>query len=152
SDWIATADAQALLRNNRPLLAYVAGPAARFTSKGHNFRPGETVEKQLIVINNSRETVKGDCDWSLSIPGASTGRKQVTVAPGQQEHVPLSFVLPAGVAPGKYDLHATVKFSTGETQQDSFAIDVLPRSPAPDAGSRPDDRFPAQRIALFDPK
>jgi hypothetical protein len=152
SDWTATADAQALLRNNRPLLAYIAGPATRFTSKSHNFKPGETVDKQLIVINNSREAVTGDCDWSLSGTPGISGRKQITVPIGQQEHVPLSFVLPAGLAPGKYDLHATVKFSTGETQQDSFAIDVLRRSPAPDAGSRPDDRSPAQRIALFDPK
>ena len=40
SDWIATADGQALLRNNRPLLAYIGGPPAHFTSKDHNFLPG----------------------------------------------------------------------------------------------------------------
>ncbi len=56
ADWIATPAAQALLRNNRPLLAYIGGKPAHFTSKDHNFLPGETVEKQLIVINNSRET------------------------------------------------------------------------------------------------
>ena len=56
SDWIPTADGQALIRNNRPLLAYIAGKPERFTSKDHIFRPGETVEKQIIVINNSRET------------------------------------------------------------------------------------------------
>ena len=38
-------------------LAYIAGKPAAFTSKDHNFYPGETVEKQIIVINNSRETV-----------------------------------------------------------------------------------------------
>ena len=65
SDWIPTADGQAILRNNRPLLAYIAGKPAAFTSKDHNFYPGETVEKQLIVINNSRETVTADCRWSL---------------------------------------------------------------------------------------
>ena len=40
SDWIATAAAQALIRNNRPLLAYIAGKPAHFTSKDHNFYPG----------------------------------------------------------------------------------------------------------------
>ena len=55
ADWVATADGQALLRNNRPLLAYIAGKPAQFTSKDHNSRPGETVAKQLIVLNNSRE-------------------------------------------------------------------------------------------------
>ena len=57
ADWIPTVAAQALMRNNRPLLAYIAGKPAAFTSKDHIFYPGETVEKQLIVINNSRETV-----------------------------------------------------------------------------------------------
>src|SRR5262249_5211934 len=56
SDWVATAAAEALYRNNRPLLAYLGGKAGRFTSKDHNFLPGETAEKQLIVINNSRAT------------------------------------------------------------------------------------------------
>ena len=37
SDWIPTADGQAMLRNNMPLLAYIAGKPAAFTSKDHNF-------------------------------------------------------------------------------------------------------------------
>ena len=47
SDWMPTAPAEALLRNNRPLLAYLAGKKGQFTSKNCNFFPGETVEKQL---------------------------------------------------------------------------------------------------------
>ncbi len=56
ADWVPSAAAEALYRNNMPLLAYIGGKPERFTSKDHNFLPGETVEKQLIVINNSRET------------------------------------------------------------------------------------------------
>ena len=63
---------------------------------------------------------------------------------GEQERIPLRFALPATLAPGKYELSATVKFSTGETQKDSFTIDVLPRPAA--AAGRP------AKIALFDPK
>ena len=66
SDWVATPAAEAMLRNNGPLLAYLAGKPGRFTSKDHNFLPGETVEKQLIVINNSREPMTADCAWRLS--------------------------------------------------------------------------------------
>jgi beta-galactosidase/beta-glucuronidase len=43
ADWVPTATAQALLRNNMPLLAYIGGKPAAFTSKDHNFVPGETV-------------------------------------------------------------------------------------------------------------
>jgi hypothetical protein len=143
SDWIATAAAQALIRNNRPLLAYIAGKPARFTSKDHNFRAGETVEKQIIVINNSRETVTCDCEWSFGLPQALTGSKTVTVPTGGIEHVPLRFGLPATLAPGHYQLTARFKFSTGETQADSFSIDVLPLPVTLKVGAK---------IALFDPK
>ena len=54
SDWVATPTAQSLLRNNMPLLGWIAGKPEHFTAKDHIFYPGETVEKQLIVINNSR--------------------------------------------------------------------------------------------------
>ncbi|UCF16514.1 MAG: hypothetical protein JSW59_03460, partial [Phycisphaerales bacterium] len=64
SDWVATVAAKALIRNNRPLLGYIGGKPRAFTSKNHNFLPGENVEKQLIVINNCRETVTCDCRWS----------------------------------------------------------------------------------------
>ncbi len=143
SDWIATAAAQALIRNNRPLLAYIGGKPARFTSKDHNFCPGESVEEQIIVINNSRETVTCDCEWSFGLPQAVTGRRKVTVETGGIEHISLRFDLPATLAPGQYILTASFKFSTSETQTDSFSIDVLPRSTTVQTG---------RKIALFDPK
>ncbi len=143
TDWVPNEAAQALIRNNRPLLAYIAGKPARFTSKDHNFRPGETVEKQLIIINNSRITVTCDCSWSSDVPHAVAGSKQVEVATGNQARIPLRFTLPAGLTAGRYELTATVRFSNGETQNDTFAIKVLPPPPAPQAQAK---------IALFDPK
>ncbi|HEX4646103.1 MAG TPA: glycoside hydrolase family 2 TIM barrel-domain containing protein, partial [Verrucomicrobiae bacterium] len=143
SDWIPTVAAQALMRNNQPLLAYIGGKLAAFTSKDHNFYPGDTVEKQIIVINNSRQTVKCDCSWSLALPKSVSGRKEVSVETGQQARVPLSFVLPAQTRPGRYELTATVKFNSGETQADTFIIDVL---------SQPAAFQTPSRIALFDPK
>ena len=66
-----------------------------FTSKDHIFLPGETVEKQLIIINNSpRRPVTCDCQWSLDLPDAVTGGKKVNVATGEQERIPLQFELP----------------------------------------------------------
>jgi hypothetical protein len=134
---------EAVLRNNRPLLAYIGGKLAAFTSKDHNFLPGETVEKQLIIINNSRVTVTADCAWSFVLPDAVNGTRTITLPTGQQERMPLAFALPADLAAGQYPIKATVKFSNGETQEDTFAIDVLP-APQPVQS--------ASRIALFDPK
>ena len=142
-DWIAGGAAQALYRNNLPLLAYIAGKAEHFTSKDHNFVAGETFQKQLIVINNSREAVKCDCSWSLALPKMLRGATKFDIAAGTQRHIPLSFELPKGLKPGSYELAITVTFSTGETQTDSFAVNVLP--PVPSVKTK-------VKTALFDPK
>jgi hypothetical protein len=142
SDWIPTA-AKAVIRNNMPLLAYIGGKLAAFTSKDHNFLPGTKFEKQLIIINNSRREVTCECSWTLNIPEGVKGRKTISLATGRQERIPLNFDLPGSLSPGKYDLHSTAKFSNGETQEDSFAIHVLP-SFAP-------EKFKS-KIALFDPR
>ena len=142
SDWIPTVAAQALIRNNRPLLAYIAGKPVAFTSKDHNFLPGETVEKQLIVINNSRQTVTCECEWSFGLSKPIAGGREVTVATGQQERIALRLTLPRRLSAGAYELSTNVKFSTGETQEDSFTVHVLPRPEDPQAGAT---------IALFDP-
>ncbi len=142
SDWIATVAAQALIRNNRPLLAYIAGRPGAFTSKDHNFLPGEMVEKQLIVINNSRETVTCDCEWVFDLPEKITGTEKVTIPTGQQQCIPLCFDLPTTLAPGIYELKATFYFDNVETQTDCFSIDILPAQKVDQ---------PVGQIALFDP-
>jgi len=143
NDLIPTVAGLALVRNNMPLLAYIGGKAAAFTSKDHNYLPGETVEKQLIVINNSRVTTTCDCQWSFGLPRAAKGSKTITLPTGQQERIPLTFELPADLAPGEYKISASVKFSNSEVQDDSFSIDVLP---APAAVQT------SPKIARFDPK
>jgi len=143
SDWIPTDAGRALIRNNMPLLAYIGGKPAAFTSKDHNFYPSEAIEKQLIVINNSRQIVMCDCSWSLALPEPVSGQKAVSIETGQQARISLDFILPGQIQPGRYELSATVKFSNGENQMDTFAIDVLPR---------PNVLKTDTRVALFDPK
>lgn len=138
-----TPAAEALYRNNMALLAYLGGKAAAFTSKDHNFLPGESIEKQLIIINNSRRPVTAACEWLLAKPGATAAHRTITVPTGQQERIPLKFALPADLPPGRCELRATVKFTNGETQRDTFTIDVMPRARAVRTSGA---------IALFDPK
>jgi hypothetical protein len=156
SDWVPNAAGLALLRNNQPLLAYIGGKPGLPTSKDHNFFPGETVEKQIVVINNSRETASAECRWSLEQPGRSAETAKVTIATGQQERVPVRIPLPPAAPSGTFELKLAVKFSTGATQDDSLTIHVLPAAAAianaamPRSGSAAARTRPA--IALFDPK
>jgi hypothetical protein len=146
SDWVPTVAAQMLLENNGPLLAYLAGKPAAFTSKDHLFQPGESIEKQLVIINNSRIAVTADYQWSLERPGfakiTGTDTRRVSIPAGQQQRVPLKFDVPS-LAPDAFSITAEVRFSSGETQHDSFPIEILPK-PAPAVQS--------SRIAVFDPK
>lgn len=143
SDWVPTIAAKTLMANNAPLLSYLAGKPSAFTSKDHIFHPGERVEKQVILINNSRETVSGGCEWTYDGPGTIGGSDTFSLPTGQQKRLVVSFVLPASSAIGVYQLKSMVKFSTGEVQTDSLAIDVVAK-PAP--------AHLAGKIALFDPK
>jgi hypothetical protein len=142
SDWVASPTAQALLRNNMPLLAWLAGKPEHFTSKDHTYFAGETVEKQFIIINNSRVTVSGSAEWSIDLNTRVEGTTELRIPTGDQTRVPLQFKLPAGLAPGSYHLHASFKTSSGEKQEDSFAFQVVPR---------PTISRPVSKIALFDP-
>ena len=94
-DWIPTADGQAILRNNLPVLGYIGGKPDAFTSKDHNFRAGETLTKQLILINNSREEVWVDCAWGFDLASVASGRQRVTVPTGAIVKVPVEIKLPA---------------------------------------------------------
>jgi len=143
SDYAPTAVAEALYRNYMPLLAYIGGEPAAFTSKDHNFIPGEPVKKQLILINNSRVEVTAICEWSSDTPRALRGGTRIKVPPGEQKRLSIGVKLPLDLAPRQYNLQATVKFLNGVTQTDSFAIDVLPQ---------PADSQANAKIALFDPK
>jgi beta-galactosidase len=143
SDWIITPAAAALHRNNRPLLAYLGGKPAAFTSKDHNVLPGESIEKQLIVINDSRETVTCDVRWSLELPRPITGAHQIAVDTGEQARIPLRLVLPVTLVPGRFQLRAVFDFSTGERQEDSLFLEVLPSPGAFEWDTK---------TALFDPR
>lgn len=142
TDWIPTA-AGALNRNNMPLLMYIGGKSTAFTSKDHNFLPGEKFEKQLIIINNSRSDIICECKWSLNLLTETEGNKTVTLGTGIQYSIPLDLNLPVTILPGNYKINAEVKFSNGEKQEDSFEINVLPNVQPVKADSK---------IALFDPK
>jgi hypothetical protein len=129
---------RALERCNMPLLAYIAGKPAAVTSKDHTFTAGETVEKQLVVINDTREPVTAKCAWTF---GAGAQRSDVALPPGAQQRIPIRF---QASAPGRHELKTTVSFSNGQTLEDTFGIDVLPPIP----GARRSDAHVISKGAL----
>jgi hypothetical protein len=99
-DGTPTLVAEALQRCNMPVLAYIAGKPGAFTSKDHHFLNDEWIEKQFVVINNSREPIAGKCTWSCD---RYSGSADVTLPPGQQTRVPIRLAFAGG---GKRELQA----------------------------------------------
>ncbi len=143
SDWVPNSAGDAFLRNSQPLLAYIGGKPARFSTKDQNFLAGETVEKQIIIVNNSRQTVTCDCSWSLALPETERGRETITVETGQLGRIPIRISLPANLAVGTYPLTMKMAPGSGEIQEDTFEIHVLPPRPAVRVRTK---------VAVFDPK
>lgn len=142
SDWTPTPTAEALLRNNQPLLAWIGGQPKAFTARDHTFYAGETLRKQLIVINNSRVTVRGQAAWSADAGTSIRGTTELTIPTGEQTQLLLEVELPRGLPPGPYQLKASFTPRAGVPQEDSFRFDVVPRPvPSPSAA----------RVAVFDP-
>jgi hypothetical protein len=132
ADWIPTTGGKSLLANNAPLLAYIGGRPGAFTDKEHNFRQGDRFEKQLIVVNNSREEASCRGDWWLSGrdgPALSSGLAFFRVPAGAINKVPMKFSLPATLSPGVYTLKTRVEFHGGQKQEDVFSVNVLPALP-----------------------
>ncbi len=141
SDNPPTPVTDALHRNYQPLLAYLAGKSSAFTSRDHNFLAGDEVEKQLVLINNSRVEAQAEWQWSCDVLRSAGGAGKETIPAGEQRRIRLQMKLPQDMPSGKHELRASVSFGTEEAQEDVFSIHVLPQAPSPKIS----------KIGLFDP-
>ena len=135
-----TTTGEAMKPNLQPEIGFVAGKIGDFTDPGHNFRPGEKVEKSLVILNDTRQVSKVPYRWS--VPELNISKSgEVEVAPGGRADVPVAFTIPADAAAGRLQLKAEFDFASG-TVGDAMGIDVVPA-----AASKP-----ASRIGLYDPE
>jgi hypothetical protein len=141
SSYEPTSIGRAWARWNMPLCAFIGGGPTAFTDKAHNFLPGETVEKQLVIINDKRRHVTCQYSWRLT-PGSASGVGRITIQPGGQAFVPIRIPLSSSLKAGDYVIDADFDFD-GEKQTDAFTINVL---------SSPKHLRLGSRIALLDPK
>lgn len=130
---------KALVENNQPTLAWicgpgglpnpgVAGPARAFTAKDHNFTAGQTVQKQVAILNDARSVQKYSVRWVATIAGQriGSGVKEGTIDLAQTQFVPIEFDVPAKINGKKVDGQITMSAEIGEAKhQDSFDFRVF---------------------------
>jgi len=86
-----------------PLCAYIGGAAPHFTEKGHVFRPGETVRKQLVILNDTREAATCKYVWSCAAIDAQ-GKGEIAVPAGEKQFVEVNARCRRDFKPGQYRL------------------------------------------------
>jgi len=143
SDFEETIAAKAITENQGPYLVYIGGKPENFTDKAHNFPGGESFEKQLIIINNSRLPMNCECNWVLNLPKPVTGNNSIMINTGMQERIPLKFDLPADLPSGEYEIKADFLINNHISRSDTFRIHVMAQKIHSGITSG---------IALFDPK
>lgn len=134
-----------LRRLNQDLLAAIVGPKSDFTRRDHLFRPSETIEKQLALINDSPQEITFEYEWSAQVVGKRVAgtRGRARVAAGEVGLVPAAFALPQteSDATGQLTLGAQVDGASGPNLRDALAFQIVrPRRPAVQA-----------RVGLLDP-
>ncbi len=122
-------------------LAMIAGKPGDFSEKGHNFRPGETVSKQLIVVNDSRENLRVLC--KASVPELNLNlEKELTIPTGSRASMPVQFRIPEKFTGKTICLNAEFLFPDQTRSTDSIRLDVI----------RPIAKKTIRRLGLYDPE
>jgi len=149
-DFEASSIGQTYRRVNADVLLWIAGRSMvgggpeRFTEQSHQFRPGQTLRKQLIVLNDTRGPLKGRlvADVRLAEKTRVLFDQPIEVPAGGQRRVAFSCELPADAA-GTYHINARLHYGDKMLRTDHFAFEVL--LPVPPPQDVPD-------VVLWDPK
>lgn len=131
-----------------PLLIFIGGEPANFTSKDHAFYAGEKFSKSVVVVNDRTSPQTVSFKWELRLDGeplpAASGEFEKTVEPGGLEKFPIALAAP-GVAKRTDAVLSLEAFKDGVLiKEDSFALQFFPKRVQPD--------FRDASVALYDPK
>ncbi len=119
---------------NAPTLAWIAGDAPAFTAKDHHYRAGQTVRKQIALLNDTRSPQSYSGTWSAKDGSGAvlgTGRFSGKIAIGETRFLPVVVPLKArGVGKRNATLTMTAKIGD-KTHGDRFAFRVFGAPPIP---------------------
>ena len=133
--------AKTLMETYADLLGWIAGPAPKeFTRVNDTFRVGETVEKSLVILNDTRREQTIDYAWKA---GGESGKGKVTIAPGLRKDVQFSFKASADM---KEIVAGFRCAATGWKAKDTFALNILPK---PQTLNNSTTQTP---VSVFDPE
>ena len=116
---------------NGPTLAWIAGSAGAYTAKDHHFSPGHKIDKQIVLINDTRQPQNFTAAWTLTVGGKEVAKAQTqgSLAVSEIRFIPIQATLPSTrSAPHAEGTDGQITLSTtiGDARhQDAFVFDVL---------------------------
>lgn len=127
-----TSGGYAIISNNSETLAWIGG-SPKFTDKTHNFRPGEKVTKQIIIISDARSPKKYSGTWSVDLNGTiASGKIEGTAEPSSTRSLPVQFSIPVKAARADGTIRLTCTIGNF-THTDNFVFRVY----SPDSAALP---------------
>jgi len=87
---------QAIIDNNGPTLAWISGSGKAFTAKDHHYAAGAAVEKQAVLINDSRQRLPYACIIRVISSGVEWFRQEESgeLETGTTHFIPFRFLVP----------------------------------------------------------
>lgn len=117
---------EAILANNGPTLAWIAGESGNFVSKDHSYEGESVLKKQVVLINDTRESQSFSFQWEVKVGNAvvMTGENQGTIASAKTLFFPIDVTLPR--VEGKVDGAIALQAQVGSVRhQDRFEFRVF---------------------------
>ncbi len=133
----------ALKEINGPTLAWIAGPEGAYTAKDHHFRPGQKIDKQIVLINDTRQAQHFTANWTATVGDREVdkGRMQGSLAISEIRFIPFQVTAPAEEPGDKADGQIAMTATIGDVMhRDTFAFRVFG-----------EDRSATGQIAVVDP-
>jgi beta-galactosidase len=118
----------ALKEVNEPTLAWIAGQAEAYTAKDHHFGSGQKIEKQIVLINDTRQPQDFKAAWTATVRGKEVdkGEQFGRLAVSEIRFIPFQVIAPTEEAGGKADGQIMLAATIGQSQhQDAFAFRVF---------------------------
>lgn len=141
--WEILPSAKALLESNQETLAWIAGSPEKFTEKSHNFKEGQTVEKQVVLINDSRNSLNYEVKTAIYLCDKIIHSNTQSGKLGWAETIrkPLIFNIPEKLSTSKSDGKIVMEATIGEqTHRDTLYFRAF----------KPDS-IQALKLVCFDP-
>ena len=133
---VPTLTGETMIDTYADLIGWVAGPGGEFTTVNDTYRAGETVEKSLMIVNDTRHDQTVAWAWRA---GSAKGSGDIVVKAGRTAQIPVKFT----AASDTTKVEAVFKCAaTKWSYKDAFALNVVPAKTAASVSS----------VALFDPE